>query len=437
MKYEDMSFTIPECGLLQSRHVYLFEGEVCECTISDARKDYLLTNLKTGESKKLDGCMAVLMEGQIRDITDAYIRENPDYAQDRMERAREDLRQGKNYYRACHLLEPVADSGDPEAQYLLAYCFYKAPDHMWSPDSVNKYLEKAAAQGHLKAQYFLAQNYRTGFNNTADPVLSARWYEKAALQGHAKAAAYNGQNHEYGVEGFFPADEKEAFHWYQVSAEAGDSLGMYRLGLAYENGVGTDADLKKALECYRKGAELDHRQCAFRCAYIQDPVYGFRELADGEAAILGYYKAKRLRDERASRYLGLHYSKGTAGVDINHRKALELFVDGASLGDAPCAAEAGRLYLYGDHGIRQNLWEAFKLCSQAAEAGDTTGMLLLAHYYLLVPSTEENTRKSLGWAEKAQAAGGNADALLEEAGKRLKEFRKEEKKKKGLFGRKR
>lgn len=87
--------------------------------------------------------------------------------------------------------------------------------------------------------------------------------------------------------------------------------------------------------------------------------------------------------------------------------------------------------------IKQNLWEAFKLCSQAAEAGDTTGMLLLAHYYLLIPSTEENVRKSLEWAEKAQAAGGNAGVLLEEARKRLGEFRKEEKKKKGLFGRKR
>ena len=53
MKYEDMLFTIPECGLLQSRHVYLFEGEVYECIIIEARKNYLLDNLKPGESKKI------------------------------------------------------------------------------------------------------------------------------------------------------------------------------------------------------------------------------------------------------------------------------------------------------------------------------------------------------------------------------------------------
>ncbi len=63
MRYEDMKYTIPKCGLLQSRHVYLLEGEVYECIITEARKDYLLDNLKTGESKKLDRSMDVLMEG--------------------------------------------------------------------------------------------------------------------------------------------------------------------------------------------------------------------------------------------------------------------------------------------------------------------------------------------------------------------------------------
>lgn len=203
-------------------------------------------------------------------------------------------------------------------------------------------------------------------------------------RGHAKAAAFTGLNHEAGVKGLYPADPKTAFHWYQISAEADDPLGLYFLGLAYENGIGTDADRRKAMECYRKGAELKHKKCAFRYAYIQDPVYGFPEFANGEA---------------------------------------------------------GRDYLYGDHGARQDLHQAYLLCSQAAEAGDSTGMLLLAHYYLLRPQTEENREenleKSLEWAKKAKAVGGNAEALLEEAQKRLGELRKEERKKHGLFGRKR
>ena len=64
-------------------------------------------------------------------------------------------------------------------------------------------------------------------------------------------------------------------------------------------------------------------------------------------------------------------------------------------------------------------------------------MLLLTHYYLLISETEEHLEKAVEWGKKAKANGGNADPLLEEAQRRLKELRKEEKKKTGLFGRKR
>ena len=442
MRNDSLEYLTSEHASLKPLRIYLFDGEIYECIPSTDRENFWLRNLKTGEKERLETALTITRKDDIRDITDAYIREHPDYAAERLDKAREALSQSEDYFEAQRLLEPLAEGGDPEAQYLMAYCYTKAsnPD-LFPPKYVNIYLEKAAAQGHLKAQYFLAQNYRIGFNGTEDPVLSAKWYEEAAKQGHAKAAAFTGLNHETGVKGLYPADPKTAVHGYQISAEADDPLGLYFLGLAYENGIGTDADRRKAMECYRKGAELKHKKCAFRYAYIQDPVYGFPEFSNGEAALEWYHKAKHLRDERASRYLGLHYANGTCGLDINRRKARELFLDGASLGDAPCAAEAGRDYLYGDHGARQDLHQAYLLCSQAAEAGDTTGMLLLAHYYLLRSQTEENREenleKSLEWAKKAKAEGGNAEALLEEAQKRLGELRKEERKKHGLFGRKR
>ena len=57
MRYEDMKYTIPKCGLLQSRHVYLLEGEVYECIITEARKDYLLAHyyLLIPSTKKMSG----------------------------------------------------------------------------------------------------------------------------------------------------------------------------------------------------------------------------------------------------------------------------------------------------------------------------------------------------------------------------------------------
>ena len=49
---------------------------------------------------------------------------------------------------------------------------------------------------------------------------------------------------------------------------------------------------------------------------------------------------------------------------------------------------------------------------------------MLAHYYLLIPTTEENLLLSLEWAQKARAAGENADVLIDEANRRMKELKK-------------
>ena len=425
MRNDSLEYLTSEHASLKPLRIYQFNGEIYECIPSTDRENFWLRNLKTGEKERLETSLTITRKDDIHDITDDYIREHPDYAAKRLDKAREALSQAKDYFEARRLLEPLAESGDPEAQYLMAYCYTKAsnPD-LFPPKYVNIYLEKAAAQGHLKAQYFLAQNYRVGFNDTEDPVLSAKWYEEAAKQGHAKAAAFTGMNHETGVKGLYPADPKAAFHWYQISANAGDPLGLYYLGLAYEDGIGTAVDSGKALECYRKGAEMQDRKCTFRYAFLQDPVYGVKEFANEDAAHHWYYEGIGLKDAKSYRYLGYHYYNGTCGVDLNYRRAQQLFVDGASLGDAPCAAAAGREYLYGEHGVKQDLREAHALCFQAADGGDTKGMLLLAHYYLLIPTTEENLLLSLEWAQKARAAGENADVLIDEANRRMKELKK-------------
>ena len=319
MKYEEMEYTTPRHGLLHKLEVYLIEGKVYECGGEKDNQNYWMKDLETGETESISKAWIYKLKHQVHDITSAYVKEKPDYATERIEKAKELMGQNKDFNIARLLLEPIADNGDPEAQYLLAYCFYKAPRSLlWLPEHVNEYLQKAARQGHVKAQYFLAQNFRIGFNQVKNPVMSAKWYEEAARQGHAKAAAYTGLNYELGVEGLHPADPDTAFHWYQISANAGDPLGLYYLGLAYEDGIGTAVDSGKALECYRKGAEMQDRKCTFRYAFLQDPVYGVKEFANEDAAHHWYYEGIGLKDAKSYRYLGYHYYNGTCGVDLNY-----------------------------------------------------------------------------------------------------------------------
>jgi TPR repeat protein len=63
-----------------------------------------------------------------------------------------------------------------------------------------------------------------------------------------------------------------AFYWYHKSAEAGNSEGMFLLGLCYEFGVGTMADRDEALDWYQKASKLGHEGATERVEYAVAPV---------------------------------------------------------------------------------------------------------------------------------------------------------------------
>jgi TPR repeat protein len=85
------------------------------------------------------------------------------------------------------LLEAQADSGNAEAQYLLAELLAtlrRAPED--EPAAV-QWLQRAAAGGHADAQFALAARYERGQGVTADDAEAVTWYRAAARQGHAAA----------------------------------------------------------------------------------------------------------------------------------------------------------------------------------------------------------------------------------------------------------
>ena len=146
------------------------------------------------------------------------------------------------------------------------------------------------------------------------------------------------------------------------------------------------------------------------------------------SALEWYHKAKHLRDERASRYLGLHYANGTCGLDINRRKARELFLDGASLGLLPARRKPAGLPL---RGITAPGRICIRLIAYAArpQKPETPPECFCWHITIFCGPRRRKTEKkiwkrALEWAKKAKAAGGNAEALLEEAQKRLENSEK-------------
>lgn len=99
--------------------------------------------------------------------------------------------QRKDYQTAVRLLEPLARSGQPQAQLRLGMLYYHGHGVRESDSQARDWFERAAQQGLAEAQFQLGNLYAYGLVAAApdtDPSrLAAQWYFAAAQQGHADA----------------------------------------------------------------------------------------------------------------------------------------------------------------------------------------------------------------------------------------------------------
>ncbi|WP_119461111.1 tetratricopeptide repeat protein [Rhodospirillaceae bacterium SYSU D60014] len=106
-----------------------------------------------------------------------------------LEAGRAALHEDENETRAMEILRPLADRGNPEAQYLLAQ-LYKSSSGM-GPDrcEATKWLDRAARRGHPRAQARFAQAYMWGEGLLPNKWKAYRWALAARRGGVDWAAA--------------------------------------------------------------------------------------------------------------------------------------------------------------------------------------------------------------------------------------------------------
>ena len=101
-------------------------------------------------------------------------------------------------------------------------------------------LRPLAEQGDPAAQYKVGILYETGHGVPQDYAEAMQWYRKAADQGDPNA------QHNVGVlytEGHgVPQDYGEALKWYRKAADQGLTEAMYNVGVLYAEGYGVPVD---------------------------------------------------------------------------------------------------------------------------------------------------------------------------------------------------
>ena len=146
----------------------------------------------------------------------------------------------KDYATAIKEYRPLAERGDPEAQYRIGRMYEFGKGYPKDQAQGIAWVRKAAAQNHTDAQQELGFIYATGDGVKQDYVQAATWFRKAASTGDAQAQ-YNlgllyakGQ----GVE----KDYAQAIDWWRKSAAQGNAGAQFKLGVVYHTGQGVAKD---------------------------------------------------------------------------------------------------------------------------------------------------------------------------------------------------
>lgn len=325
------------------------------------------------------------------------------------------------YREALHaftVIEPNADSMFPyEPRYegqnmksadMRSYVWYRIGKmHCYGLGTKQNYEKafewflKSAQEGNKFAQYSLANLYYYGNGAEKNLKEAFGWYMRSAKQGQPYASYAVAQMYSKGE--YVEHDEKTAQEYYnqalsgflklEADGQADDNL-FYKIGAMHKNGLGTEADMNKAIDYFKRSAELNNKNGLYE--YGKALLFGENITQDMPKAIDFLEKAVRLGNLNAKRFLALEYISGEH-IEQDIDKGIEMLTECADGGDTLSCFMLGRIYFKGEF-VNRDLSKAEKYLLMADKDSG------YACYYLgrlYLEGEKYDPDKAVEWLEKA------------------------------------
>ena len=222
-----------------------------------------------------------------------------------------------DYATALKEWQPVAEAGDPNAQYNLGLLYARGQGVPQSYQKAAEWYQKAAEQGVAAAQYNLGVMYANGEGVTKNPDEAAKWFLKAADQGVSSAQSSLGQIYNEG-EGAFK-NYSEAEKWYRKAAESGVASAAFSLGVMYDVGQGVPKNYDEAIKWYRQAADGGYPGALTNLGILYYNAQGVKR--DLQQAYAWFARAQKLGDARAAELLRTTAARMKPG-DVKKAQAL-------------------------------------------------------------------------------------------------------------------
>ena len=258
-------------------------------------------------------------------------------------------------------VEPSSKKLKPYVQYRIGKMFCYGLGTEQDYEKAFEWFERSAKQKNKFAQFSLANLYYYGNGVEKDLSQAFLWYQRSSSQGQPYAAYYIAQMYRYGE--YVTKDNDTAQRYYQQALSAflkiesddmaNDDL-FYKLGQMFKLGLGTDSDVTKAIEYFRRSAEMNNKNGLFE--YGKALLIGEHIPQDTDSAVKLLEKAVKLKNSNAKRFLALEYISGEH-LEQDFEKGIALLTECADSGDVIASYRLGKIYLQGEI-MPQNLDKA-------------------------------------------------------------------------------
>lgn len=280
-------------------------------------------------------------------------------------------------------IEPNSKKIKPYIQYRIGKMFCYGLGTEQDYEKAFEWFERSAKQKNKFAQFSLANLYYYGSGVEKDLSQAFLWYQRSSSQGQPYAAYSIAQMYRYGE--YVTKDNDTAQRYYKQALSgflkiesddmANDDL-FYKLGQMFKLGLGTDSDVTKAIEYFRRSAEMNNKNGLFE--YGKALLIGEHIPQDTDSAVKLLEKAVKLKNRNAKRFLALEYISGEH-LEQDIEKGIALLTECADSGDVIACYRLGKIYLQGEI-MPQNLDKAEKYLLLAEDSEYT--QYALAKLYL-------------------------------------------------------
>lgn len=339
----------------------------------------------------------------------------------------------KDYAEAVKYLEEAVVMNHHEAEFTLGYCYFNGYGVNKSHQEAFKLYLKAAEGGSVKGMCNLAICYKFGYGVKESASQAAVWFEKAAGLKNYYAqcelailyrdglgvkkslkkefellldAAENGYpfaQYQVGIyyrdgDGFIKENLSEAVKWLNKGAMQNHGDSACTLASLYENGLGVNKSLNKALKYYEDakkfGLDTIYMDIDSKIVEISTAL---KKAQDEENRLKVEAKSKeeeKKKSEDLVKNANSNYKKALEFENKkNYQKAMEYYHKAAEGGNARSMYAIGEAYFNAYRGVEKDDKLAFEWFNKAHSAGDLEATNDLAVCYLSGRGVKQNVKK--------------------------------------------